>query len=150
MLLEKNMKAQNKDLTPWQTKLNKDATHQVKILDKKFADMPANSSMLIATPKIIDQFIRKIPKGKPKSLKEMRVSLAKKYSADYTCPVTSGIFLRIVAEAAFESYIIGKQPLDKITPFWRLIEVDSHLAKKLSFGEDFIRQMKKQESVSQE
>jgi hypothetical protein len=119
-------------------------------LDKKFADMPANSSMLIATPKIIDQFVRKIPKGKSKSLKEMRVSLAKKYSAEHTCPVTSGIFLRIVAEAAFESYITGKQPLDKITPFWRLIEVDSPLAKKLSFGEDFIRQMKKRESVSQE
>ncbi len=34
------MKAQNKDLAPWQTKLNKEGKHQVKILDKKFADMP--------------------------------------------------------------------------------------------------------------
>lgn len=139
------MKAQNKDLTPWQTKLNKEAKHQVKILDKKFADMPANSSMLIATPKIIDQFVRKIPKGKSKTLKQMRESLAKKYSAEYTCPVTSGIFLRIVAEAAFENYISGKQPLDKITPFWRIIEENSPLAKKLTFGEDFIHQMKKRE-----
>ncbi len=72
------MKAQNKDLTPWQTKFKKDAKHQVKILEKKFADMPANSSMLIATPKIIDQFVRKIPKGKSKTLKQMRESLAKK------------------------------------------------------------------------
>lgn len=141
------MKAQNKDLTPWQTKLNKKANYQVKILDKKFADMPANSCMLIATPKIIDQFVRRIPKGKSKTLKQMRASLAKKKSVEYTCPVTSGIFLRIVAEAAFESYMVGKQSLDKITPFWRIIEVDSPLAKKLSFGEDFIRQMRKMEKI---
>ncbi len=139
------MKAQNKDLTPWQTKFNKELKHQVKILDKKFADMPTNSSMLIATPKIIDQYVRKIPTGKSKTLKQMRESLAKKYSAEYTCPVTSGIFLRIVAEAAFENYITGKQALDKITPFWRIIDENSPLAKKLTFGEDFIHQMRKRE-----
>jgi hypothetical protein len=75
---------------------------QVKKLDKDFADMPAGAKMLIATPKIVDEYVRHIPKGKSGSLAIMRKDLASEYGTDYTCPVTSGIFLRIVSEAAHE------------------------------------------------
>lgn len=102
----------------------------VKIIDKSFAGIAAGSKMLISSPQEIDGFCRKIPKGKLVQPPQMRQELAKKHKADATCPVTTGIFLRIVAEAALEEYSQGK-PASTLTPFWRVISNDSALAKKL-------------------
>jgi hypothetical protein len=52
--------------------------------------------------------------------------------------VTTGIFLRIVAEANYEKLGQGKTP-EEITPFWRVIAPDSALARKLSFGPEFLQ-----------
>jgi hypothetical protein len=133
----------------WTDKVNDpNKVHQVKKLDKDFADMPANSMMLIATPKIIDDYVRQIPKGKSVSLSTMRKDLASEYHAEYTCPVTSGIFLRIVSEAAHEQWERGKA-LTKIAPFWRVVDEKSALNKKLSFGPDFVKQQRKKEKIAQ-
>ncbi len=131
----------------WTDKVN-DPTKEyvVKKLEKDFADMPAGSKMLIATPKIIDDYIRQIPKGKSGSLATMRRDLANEYGAEYTCPVTSGIFLRIVSEAAHEQIENGVA-LNKVTPFWRVIDSQSKLSKKLSFGEGFVQQQRKKEGL---
>jgi len=51
--------------------------------------------------------------------------------------VTTGIFLIIVAEANFEKLQQG-QTISSITPFWRVIEPNSILAKKLTFGQEFL------------
>ena len=119
----------------------------VKKLDKDFADMHAGEKMLIATPLIVDNYIRQIPEGHQSSLGQMRKDLAAEYLADVTCPVTSGIFLRIIAEAAWEEYQVGK-PIKNITPFWRMIDAHSPAAKKLSFGTDFLQQRRKKEKLS--
>ncbi|MCA4898976.1 MAG: hypothetical protein ING88_09360 [Cytophagales bacterium] len=120
--------------------------HVVKKLEKDFADMPAGAKMLIATPKIIDDYVRQIPRGKSGSLATMRRDLAVEYGADYTCPVTSGIFLRIVSEAAHEQIEKGT-PLGRVTPFWRVVDEKSSLNKKLSFGEAFVKQQRKKEGL---
>jgi hypothetical protein len=134
----------------WTDKVNDDSkAEQVKRLDKDFADMPANSKMLIATPKIIDGYVRSIPKGKAISLHSMRKDLALEYGAEYTCPVTTGIFLRIVAEAAHEQLTAGKA-LKSVAPFWRVVEEKSPLNKKLSFGPDFVIEQRKKEGISKE
>ena len=131
----------------WTDKVNDTTkTPVVKKLEKDFADMPAGAKMLIATPKIIDDYVRHIPKGKSGSLATMRKDLAVEYGADYTCPVTSGIFLRIVAEAAHEQIEKGT-PLSKVTPFWRVVDEKSSLNKKLSFGENFVKQQRKKEGL---
>ncbi|NOS93323.1 MAG: hypothetical protein HOP30_15500 [Cyclobacteriaceae bacterium] len=118
----------------------------IKKLEKDFADMPAGAKMLIATPMIIDEYIRHIPKGKSGSLATMRRDLANEYGAEYTCPVTSGIFLRIVSEAAHEQ-IEKRVALNKVAPFWRVIDSQSKLIKKLSFGEAFVQQQRKKEGL---
>ncbi len=118
----------------------------VKKLDKDFADMPAGCRMLIATPLIVDQYVRQIPKGRSSTLKTMRSDLAAEYHADYTCPVTSGIFLRIVSEAAYEQLQQGK-PISRVTPFWRLVDARSPLNKKFSFGPDFVIAQRKKEGL---
>lgn len=130
----------------WKEKLDGKTVFEVKETDKKFADIPAHSKMLIATPKIVDSYVRKIPSGSQSSIQTMRNDLAIEYGAEYTCPVTSGIFLRIVAEAAYEEYQSGK-PLKSITPFWRMADEKSPLAKKVSFGPEFIRKMRKKEGL---
>ncbi len=131
----------------WSNKVN-DVTkiHQVKKLEKDFADMPANSIMLIATPKIINDYVRQIPKGESVSLQTMRKDLAIEYKAEYTCPVTSGIFLRIVSEAAHEQLEQGK-PLAMVAPFWRVVDGKSALIKKLSFGAEFVLQQRQKEGL---
>ena len=76
----------------------------------------------------------------------MRDDLAKDYQADKTCPVTTGIFLRIVSEASYEEYSNGID-LNVITPFWRMVNPNSKLAGKLACGIDFIARRQEQESI---
>ncbi|MFM9838714.1 MAG: hypothetical protein ACKVOQ_10655 [Cyclobacteriaceae bacterium] len=132
----------------WTDKVNDPTKEfQIKKLDKDFADMPAGAKMLIATSKIIDEYVRHIPKGKSGSLASMRKDLASEYGADYTCPVTSGIFLRIVSEAAHEQIERGA-PISKVAPFWRVVDEKSALNKKLSFGTAFAARQRKKEGLS--
>ncbi len=118
----------------------------VKKLDKDFADMKAGSLMYISNPRTIDAYIRSIPKGKAVNLKTLRNDLALEHGAEVTCPVTTGIFLRIVAEAANEQLEKGKA-VSRITPFWRVIDSKMPLAKRLTFGTKLIREQRKNEKL---
>jgi hypothetical protein len=130
----------------WLDKLNENIEPKIKRIEIDFADIPAGSTMFIATPKLIDQYIKEIGLGKRINTKTLRKDLALEHNADYTCPVTTGIFLRIVAEANYEKLQQGKRS-DEITPFWRVIEPNSTLAKKLTFGQEFLLQQVDKESV---
>jgi hypothetical protein len=88
---------------------------KVEVLDKDFSDMKKGEKMFIASPKIIDAYISSIPKGKSINIKTMRKDLALEHNADNTCPLTTGIFLRIGAEKNYEDHQNGK-PLNKIAP----------------------------------
>lgn len=132
----------------WTEKLQADKKPVVKRIDFDFADIPANSNMFIATPLLIDQYIRQIPQGKTTTTQTMRKDLAIENRADHTCPVTTGIFLRIVAEAAFEKYQ-QTHSLKGITPFWRVVAPHSALAKKLSFGQDFLLAQRAKENIEE-
>src|SRR5690606_29114111 len=82
----------------WAEKMKPDAQFKVEKTDKTFADIPEGSQMLVPTPSIVDAYIRNIPEGSATTLQQMRKDLAAEYHADYTCPITSGIFVRLVAE----------------------------------------------------
>jgi hypothetical protein len=130
----------------WTDKILSGRPHEVKINEKGFADIPPGSMMLIATPKIIDEYVRQIPKGKSVSLQTMRKDLASEFNAEYACPVTTGIFLRIVAEAAHEQ-LTGGKALKNVAPFWRVVDENSTIGKKVSFGSDFIREQRIKERI---
>ena len=97
--------------------------------------------MFIATPRIIDEYIKHIPYGKSTELSTMRNDLATDYQADKTCPVTTGIFLRIVSEASYEELKSGKG-IEEVTPFWRIVNPKSKLANKLECGAEFINKQR--------
>ena len=54
--------------------------------------------MLIANTIIFDKYIvNNIPYGEFISTKNMRLDLALKFNCDVTCPLTTGIFIRVVS-----------------------------------------------------
>ena len=128
----------------WIEKRDCEKSFKIKTIDKKFADIPEGSKMLIASPPIIDEYVKSINYGKFVEPIKMRDDLAKQYQADKTCPVTTGIFLRIISEASYEEFGIG---IDTITPFWRIVDPKSKLASKLTCGIDFIIENQKREEI---
>lgn len=130
----------------WAEKMKPGQSSKVEVTDKDFADIPAGSTMFIATPEIVDDYVRHIPEGHSTDIRQMRQDLAAANHAQYTCPVTSGIFLRIVAEKAWEDLQLGKK-ISEVAPFWRIIAVKSPTAKKLTFGTEFLAQQRKKEGL---
>ena len=108
--------------------------------------MKAGSSMLIANTLIFDKYINNIPYGEFIPTKNMRIDLALKFNCDVTCPLTTGIFIRVVSEASYQEYIDGK-PINAITPFWRVVSPESNIAKKLACGIDFIIKRQEEEKI---
>jgi hypothetical protein len=87
--------------------------------------------VLVATPLLVDGLIRKVEKGELITIGQIRGRLAQDFEADSTCPLTTGIFVRIAAEAAEEDLQMGKQ---EITPYWRVIRDDGSLNEKFPGG----------------
>tara|TARA_B100000427_G_C15301389_1_gene504169 strand:- start:251 stop:619 length:369 start_codon:yes stop_codon:yes gene_type:complete len=93
----------------WIAKFNKPYKEKIKKLTFNFADIKKGETMLVSSPSSIAKYIHKIPKGKKKTVIEMREALAKKAKANKTCPVSTGIFLRIAIEASLEEQIKKKK-----------------------------------------
>ena len=89
-------------------------------------------TMLIPTPKLVDALVQRIPKGKLITVGELRRKLAADFGADVACPLTTGIFVRIAAEAAEEDRANGRR---RITPYWRVVKDDGGLNPKFPGGE---------------
>ena len=60
----------------WIEKRDTDKTHIVKTIEKRFADMPEGCVMFIATPKIVDDYVRCIQVGNELDIPTMRNDLA--------------------------------------------------------------------------
>jgi hypothetical protein len=98
----------------------------------KVVDNPrGRGRMLIPSPLDVDALVRRVQRGKLASVDQIRERLARDFEADLTCPLTTGIFLRIAAEAAEEDASRGES---EITPYWRVIKGDGSLNEKLPGG----------------
>ncbi len=93
--------------------------------------------MLISSPEKVANYIKSIPKGKSKTLKEMRLDLAIQEGADSSCPVTTGIFLR----QAIEKH--GSQ-----IPYWRVIDDCHPVVKKLNLNPERIKKLRVLEGLA--
>ncbi|MFN3213983.1 MAG: hypothetical protein ACE37M_12815 [Henriciella sp.] len=101
------------------------------VMDKAWAGMKPGDRMLVATPLMVDAYIRKIPHGKTETIPEMRNAMAAAEGCTGTCPMSTAIFVRMVAEAALEDIADGKAVSD-VSPFWRMITSQDKIAKKLN------------------
>ena len=118
----------------------------VKKLDTPYAGQEPGVRMLIPTPAVVAAYVESIPEGESRSMPQLRDDLAVAHKADFTCPLTAGIFLRIAAERAWEMHEAGK-PLKAITPFWRAVDLKSPMTKKLACGLDFLTKQRKREKL---
>lgn len=101
---------------------------------EKFNDVPESQPkmtnkgmMYISTPKEIAQLVKKVPKGKLITTKIIVDKLTKKYKVDFTCPMTTGIFVSVLANASEEQAASGK---GQIAPYWRVVRPKGELYDK--------------------
>jgi hypothetical protein len=101
------------------------------VLEKDFAGVRAGQILFVGTPRIINDYIKKIPFGETRTINRLRNELARKWKANATCPASTAIFIRIAAQAAIDELDTGT-PTSKVTPFWRLLTSEDKITRKLS------------------
>jgi len=114
-------------------------------MDKAWAGMQPGQTMLVATPLIVDGYIRNLPFGASSTIPQMRDDLARREGCDGTCPMSTSIFVRMSAEAALEDLAEGKA-VSEIAPFWRIITGQDKIAKKLSLDPTWIDEQRSLEA----
>ena len=85
------------------------------------------SRMLLAPPLAYDALMRRVPAGKLTTVGELRAYLARENGADFTDPMTAGIFVSIAAWASHQ------RSEDKI-PYWRTLKAGGELNPKYPGG----------------
>lgn len=131
----------------WAEKLQTGSPH-ISILEKPFCGLPIGCHLLISSPLEIHQYIQnQIPAGSTLSPAQLRENLARLHQADATCPVSTGIFLRIVAENACDELDQGKS-IHQVCPFWRVVTPHSTTAKKLRVDSKWLEAVRASETSS--
>jgi hypothetical protein len=91
-----------------------------------------NGNFVIPAPAEVDELMRRVPKGKLTTINHVRMALAKKHDATIACPLTTGIFAWITANAAEEESTENKK--SRITPHWRALKAGGLLNEKYPGG----------------
>ncbi len=116
----------------WKEKLedDKDLPKVIKI-NEKMGKRWGTGTCIIPAPREVDEIMSKVPKGKLLTINEIRKILAKKHKASIGCPITTGIFAWVAANAAGEARAEGKK---RITPYWRTLKTGGILNEKYPGG----------------
>jgi len=116
----------------WQEKLadNKDLPRVEKITDK-MSRRWGTGTVVIPAPKEVDEIMKRVPKGKLITINQIREKLAQKHGASIGCPITTGIFAYIAANAAEEEAREGEKD---ITPYWRTLKTGGVINEKYPGG----------------
>ena len=118
----------------WLEKLKKkgDLPKVVKLTGKK-AQRWGGRTLAIPCPMDVADIMKKVPKGKVITVSDIRKKVAKKYKAEAGCPLTSGIFTWIAANASEEANL-G-------IPYWRTLKSGGELNDKYPGGAKHQKEM---------
>lgn len=83
--------------------------------------------MYFAPPLTYDEIMKKVPYGQVITVGMIRDYLAKENGADFTDPITAGIFVSIAAWASY-------QRTEDETPYWRTLKANGELNPKYPGG----------------
>ncbi len=117
--------------TRWRDKLYKDQPARIVNVPPPSWRRFGGARVVIPRPLDVDALIRRVPRGRLATLGMIRSALARRYRADSACPLCTGIFLRIAAEAAEEARAAGRR---RISPWWRVVREDGRLNERLPGG----------------
>ena len=104
---------------------------RVEKITPKMSSRWGSGTVVIPAPIEVDGLMRGIPRGKVATINQIRAALARKHHATIGCPITSGIFAWIAANAAAEAAAAGAK---KITPYWRTLKTGGELNPKYPGG----------------
>ena len=97
------------------------------ITDEKSIEKYGGSKMYFAPPIDYDRIMKQIPYGKVITVGKIREYFARVSQADFTEPITAGIFVSIAAWASY-------QRTDNETPYWRTLKADGEFNSKYPGG----------------
>ena len=97
------------------------------ITDQKSIEKYGGDRMYFAPPMDYDAAMRRVPCGKLTTVGDIRAWFAEQSGADFTEPITAGIFVSI---AAWASYQRGEDE----TPWWRTLKANGELNPKYPGG----------------
>lgn len=97
------------------------------ITDRKSIEKYGGNKMYFAPPLDYDRVMKRIPCGKVTTVGEIREYFAKQSGADFTEPITAGIFVSIAAWASHQR--AGDE-----TPYWRTLKANGELNEKYPGG----------------
>lgn len=106
---------------------NKDMPKFQVITDQKSIEKYGGNNMYFAPPIDYDKVMKKIPYGKVITIGKIREFFAKENGADFTEPITAGIFVSIAAWASY-------QRTEDKTPYWRTLKANGELNSKYPGG----------------
>src|SRR5437667_11996102 len=104
--------------TSWREKLERTDHSKIVEIPAAMVKRLGTGTMLIPKPLDVDALIRKTKKGQLVTVSEIRSRLARDNHADIASPLTTGIFVRISAEAAEEDL---RHVRKQTTPDWPAI-----------------------------
>ncbi len=127
----------------WMKKLedDKDLPKVIEI-DEKMSKRWGTGTCVIPAPREVNEIMSKIPKGKLLTINQIREILAKKHGASIGCPITTGIFAWISANAADEAKNEGRK---RITPYWRTLKTGGIINEKYPGGVNAQRKLLEEE-----
>ena len=97
------------------------------ITDRKSIEKYGGDRMYFAPPMDYDAAMRRVPYGKLTTVGDIRAYFAKQSGADFTEPITAGIFVSIAAWASC-------QRGEGETPWWRTLKANGELNPKYPGG----------------
>ena len=97
------------------------------ITDQKSIEKYGGDRMYFAPPIEYDRIMRTIPYGRLTTVGDIRQFFARQSGADFTEPITAGIFVSIAAWASF-------QRTEDETPYWRTLKAGGELNPKYPGG----------------
>jgi len=116
----------------WNEKLNNSKGYpKVEKIPERMSKKWGKGTLAIPAPIEVDELMRKVPLGKLITINEIRSALAAKHHATIGCPLTTGIFAWISANAAEEQKQKGAI---NITPYWRTLKTGGFLNEKYPGG----------------
>lgn len=116
----------------WTEKLNDDkGLPKVEKITNKMSKRWGVGTVVIPAPREVDELMKSVPEGKLVTINQMRAALARKHRATIGCPITTGIFAWVAANAAEES---GQKGERMITPYWRTLKTGGVINEKYPGG----------------
>lgn len=87
-------------------------------------------TVVIPSPREVYEMMSKVPEGRVTTINEIRSCLSKKHGADVCCPITTGIFAWVSANASDELQQRGEGGI----PYWRTLRAGGLINEKYPGG----------------